>query len=46
MWSDVDLTLSVCVFYHGQQPMKMHTEVILLYDKNYLPPRFKYAKVG
>ena len=27
-WSDVDLTPSVCpLIDHGQQPMKMHTEV-------------------
>ena len=32
MWSDMDLTPSVCpLIHHGQQPMKMHTEVTLLY---------------
>ena len=32
MWSEVDLMSSVCSSIdHGQQPMKMHTEVVLLY---------------
>ena len=38
-WSDVDLTSSVCVcplVGHGKQPMKMHTEVTLLYKIIYI----------
>ena len=38
-WSDVDLTPSVCVcpwIDHGQQPMKMHREVSLLYNHHHL----------
>ena len=34
-WYGVDLTSSVCAD-HGQQPMKMHTEVTLLYNSIYL----------
>ena len=32
--ADIDFTPSVCVSFidHGQQPLKMHTEIMLLYN--------------